>query len=59
MKDTLGKWHLMQAFSTNATWTWDTTTSAKGVYQIVVWAGQQGAYTGRPEAYRATTHTLT
>ena len=59
IKDTLGKWHLMQAFSTSATWTWDTTTSAKGVYQIVIWASQQGAYTGRPEAYTSTTHTLT
>jgi N-acetylmuramoyl-L-alanine amidase/Fibronectin type III domain len=58
LKDTLAKWHLMRAFSTSATWTWDTTSWAKGTYQIVVWASQQGAFTGRAEAYRSTTHTL-
>jgi hypothetical protein len=59
LKDTLGKWHVMRDFSTSATWTWDTGGWAKGVYQIVVWASQQGAYTGAVEAYKSTTHTLT
>lgn len=59
IKDTLGIWHLMRAFSSSATWTWDTTSWAKGVYQIVVWASQQGAFTGAVEANKSTTHTLT
>ena len=59
LKDTLGKWHLMRGFSATATWSWNTTGRARGVYQIVVWASQQGAYTGAVEAYKSTTHTLT
>jgi hypothetical protein len=32
------RWQLVQAFSTNATFGWDTTGTGPGVYEVMVWA---------------------
>ena len=58
IQDTLGKWHMMQGYSANDTWTWTNTGWAKGVYHIHAWAMPQGAYAGAPEVFGSSTYTL-
>jgi hypothetical protein len=53
-----GSWHLMRAFSTTTTWTWDTTGLPKGNYVIHVWANNQGADTSTNETYGTATYSL-
>jgi hypothetical protein len=61
LQDTGGVWHMMQAFSTSTTWTWNSATGSwpRGIYNIHVWANQQGADTSTFEAYGPATYTLT
>jgi hypothetical protein len=57
-RDTSGIWHVGQAYSSTASWTWNTTGLEAGIYVVQVWA--KG--TGSPAAYDAYTslgYTLT
>lgn len=60
LKDTAGKWHLMQPFSVGtATWAWHPVGWAKGTYKIEVWANQAGSYVRVHQGAAVVTHTLT
>ena len=61
VRDTSGKWHLMQPFSNgSATWsTWNNTGWAKGTYYIGVWANQAGSYLKTRQAFGIVAHILT
>jgi len=59
MQDTNGNWQVMQAFSTSNKWTWNTVGWPKGVYNIHVWANQQGADLSTWEGNGAATVTVT
>jgi cell wall-associated protease len=59
LHDPAGVWHQMQAFSTTATWQWNSAVWAKGTYTIHVWANQQGASTSTYETIGSATYTLT
>ncbi len=59
MQDTNGNWQVMQAFSTSNKWTWNTAGWPKGVYNIHVWANQQGADLSTWEGNGAATVTVT
>jgi hypothetical protein len=58
-------WTLAQAYSTTATFTWNTTGKAAGVYDLSVWArdanssGTSGNSTGRWDTYNSSLYTLT
>jgi hypothetical protein len=54
-----GSWSMQRAFSTDPTWTWNTTGLAPGTYTVRVWANQVGDSTGSQEAYASSTVTLT
>jgi hypothetical protein len=58
LQDTTGKWQIMQPFSTSNTWVFNTTGWPKGVYNIHVWANQQGADQSTWEGNGAATLTL-
>jgi cell wall-associated protease len=57
MRDTAGKWHLMQTGASNV-FVWHNTGYGKGSYRIVVWANQNNSYMGRPQSYAFRDHTL-
>lgn len=58
-------WTLVQAYSTNATFTWITTGKAAGTYQVSVWvrdassAGSSGNSSGSWDAYNSSQYALT
>jgi len=60
-----GSWQIVQAYSSTATYTWNSTPGAAGVYGISVWArdsssiGVSGNPTGRWDAYASGSYTLT
>jgi hypothetical protein len=54
-----GTWHLTRAFSPTATWAWDTSGYALGVYNIHVWANEAGSNTSMFQAVGAASFTLT
>ena len=58
LQDPVGTWHLMQAFSSANTWTWNTSGWATGTYNMHVWVNQQGADTGSPESWAGATVTV-
>jgi hypothetical protein len=45
-----GSYHMKQAFSPSASFSWNTTGLAPGMYSVHVWANQQGASTATWEA---------
>jgi hypothetical protein len=53
------KWYMKRAFSTTATWGWDTTGLRPGTYKVHVWANNQGAYTGLGDKIAESVVTLT
>jgi len=59
-----GTWKIVQAYSTSATYTWNTTGAAAGTYAISVWVrdtssvGTSGNSTGRWDAYSSGTYSL-
>ena len=60
VRDTSGKWHLMQAFSSANTWTtWNNTGWATGTYYIGVWANAGGSYLKVRQTFSYVAHTLT
>jgi len=59
LQDPGGTWHFMRAYSTTATWSWNSTGWAKGAYTVHVWANQQGADMSTYEAIGSATFTLT
>ena len=59
LQDTNGNWQVMQAFSTSNTWVWNTAGWPRGIYNIRVWANQQGADLSTWEGNGAATVTLT
>jgi plastocyanin len=59
LQDTNGTWQVMQSFSTSNTLVWNTAGWPKGVYNIRVWANQQGADLSTWEGNGAATITLT
>jgi polyvinyl alcohol dehydrogenase (cytochrome) len=54
-----GTWYLKRAFSTDPTWSWNTTGLRPGAYTVHAWANQQGASTARLEATGSSDVTLT
>jgi len=50
LQDTMGSWTLKQAFSSIATWTWDTAGYPAGLYTIHVWGNQTGDSTAHWES---------
>jgi hypothetical protein len=54
-----GTWSMQRAFSTDPTWSWNTTGLALGTYTVRVWANQVGNPTSSQEAYASSTVTLT
>jgi len=52
-----GTWSVGQAYSSNASWTWNTTGLPVGTYTIQVWARNSGS-TASYEAYRSISYTL-
>ena len=52
-------WHLERPFSSDPTWTWNSSGLAPGTYIVDVWANQQGSYTGKQQAYVARQLVLT
>ncbi len=52
-----GTWSVGQAYSSNASWTWDTTGLGTGTYSIQVWAKSVGS-TAAYEAYKSISYTL-
>jgi hypothetical protein len=60
LRDTLGRWHMVQAFSSLATWsTWNNSTSPKGTYYIGVWVNAPGSYMKTRQGWSLVAHTLT
>ena len=59
LQDLSGTWQIVQPFSTSNTWVFNTAGRPKGVYNIHVWANQQGADLSAWEAYGSATLTLT
>jgi hypothetical protein len=57
--DSKGRWTLKRPFSSDPTWTWDTSGLAPGVYQVHVWANNAGDSTAKWEVYASSTVTLT
>ena len=53
-----GSWNMLRAFSTDPTWTWNTSGRAPGTYTVHVWANQVGASTALGEAIGSSTVTL-
>ncbi len=53
-----GKWSVGQAYSSNASWTWNTTGLGSGTYAIQVWARSVGS-TAAYDAWTGVTYTLT
>jgi len=54
-----GTWYMNSAFSSDPTWSWNTSGLRPGIYTVHVWANQQGAYTGALEVIGSGTVTLT
>ncbi len=60
-----GNWQLVRAYSSTATYTWNTTGAATGSYSVSVWvrdassSGVNGNTSGRWDAYTSTVGTLT
>jgi len=60
-----GGWQMVQAYSSSGTFTWSTSGKPAGVYGISVWVrdasstGVSGNSTGRWDAYRSSTYSLT
>jgi hypothetical protein len=59
LQDPSGVWHLMQAFGSSGTWTWNTAGWAKGKYTLHVWANQQGASASTYETIGSATYSVT
>ncbi|HKW59022.1 MAG TPA: hypothetical protein VJR46_04630 [Candidatus Dormibacteraeota bacterium] len=53
-----GKWYLRRPFSSDPSWSWDTTGLYPGTYRIHVWANQAGDSTASWEAWGGATVTL-
>jgi len=53
-----GSWNMLRAFSSDPTWTWNSSGRAPGVYKVVVWANQAGDPTTTSEANASSTVTL-
>src|SRR5260370_13008202 len=57
-------WQMVQAYSTSATWQWNTSGAAKGTYVVAVWArdsnstGTSGNTYGRWDSFGASNYTL-
>src|SRR5260370_9055778 len=54
-----GSWNMLRAFSSDPTWTWNSSGRAPGVYHVQVWANQAGDPTTTWEATGSSTVTLT
>src|SRR5260370_18864511 len=53
-----GSWNMLRAFSSDPTWTWNSSGRAPGVYHVQVWANQAGDPTTTWEATASSTATL-
>jgi hypothetical protein len=58
LQDPNGTWHFTRAYSTNATWQWNSAGWAKGTYTIHVWTNEQGADLSTYEAIGSATYSL-
>jgi hypothetical protein len=64
LKPGAGSWQMVQAYSTSATWQWNTSGSPKGAYVVAVWVrdsnstGTSGNSIGRWDAFGASNYTL-
>jgi hypothetical protein len=56
-RDTSGVWHVGQAYSSTASWTWNTTGLLAGTYVVQVWARSSGS-TASYEAYSSVSYLL-
>jgi hypothetical protein len=54
-----GSWNMMRAFSSDPTWTWNTSGLSPGAFTVHVWANQAGDSTSTFEAFGSSTVTLT
>jgi hypothetical protein len=54
-----GKWSMLQSFTTDATWSWNTSGKPPGKYTIRVWANHPGGSTKTYEVFGTSTVTLT
>jgi Fibronectin type III domain len=53
------KWYMKRAFSSDPTWSWDTTALQPGHYRVHVWASNQAPTMSGWESYGVATVTLT
>jgi hypothetical protein len=59
IEDTQGYWHLMQSWSTSATWQWQNPGWGKGAYHVHVWINAPGSSMATAETMGVATYTLT